>query len=97
MLPRSLLALLLIAASAPTEAHCYKIWKYHTPQMCGQGRNAYKVWRVSALPQRVSASVNVAPEQKVIVPTLEVIDWGEPGDERFKGIVLLRALGDGLR
>jgi hypothetical protein len=45
----------------------------------------------------VSASVNVAPEQKVIVPTLEVIDWGEPGDERFKGIVLLRALGDGLR
>ena len=60
-----------------------------------------KVWRVSALPRRVSALprytptfIKVIPEQKVTTPTLEDIDWGRVGDERLQGIALLRALSD---
>jgi hypothetical protein len=97
MLSRSLLAFLLIAASAPASARCYSIWHYHTPQMCGQGRIAYKVWHVSALPRHAPTLIKVIPEQKVTTPSLENIDWGRVGDDRLKGIAQLRALSDGPR
>ena len=93
---------LAVLAATPAKAHCYKVWHYHTPQMCSQGRIAYKPWRVSALPRHVSALprhtptiIKVIPEQKVITPSLDDIDWGRVGDERLKGIAELRALSDG--
>jgi hypothetical protein len=82
-----------------SEAHCFTRWHYPWPQRChGQSQN--RVISARNQNRKIPYFVNRAvPNQErlanISLPGLEVVDWGETGDEWMQGIAKLRALSDG--
>jgi hypothetical protein len=107
---RGVCALVLFFVVSPAEAHCFRIWRYHTPQMCHTERIRHAYQHVSALRQHPPALPTIdhregpeIQEQSTIgLPGLEAVDWGYADYygmpvERIRAIALLRALSDGQR
>jgi hypothetical protein len=94
---------LAVLAVTPAQAHCFRIWHYHTPQRCYAERIVYQA---RLRPPSVRTSIPVRPVTKeqsaITLPGLEALDWGYADYygvrvDRLRGIAELRALSDGQR
>jgi hypothetical protein len=78
----------LIFLTSPADAcHIYRVWHYPKSQKCFTA-----LAHGSALHQHLSA----LPPERIDIP-LPALDWIDcpPGDERMRGIALMRDLRDG--
>jgi hypothetical protein len=98
------IALALVLASTPVEAHCFSIWRYNFPQRCGVAR---QMARRPVLQSVAASSVPnqehpgnearlvrlvLGPDPEIPLPSLARADLdGGLADEPTRGRVLLRA------
>ena len=93
---------MILLLATPVEAcHKFSRWHYPWPQRCAvfvkqEGGVAPARTEHPRLPKFEKAPGAVAPVTGGALPTLE-IDWGAPGDDRLRGIAILRALNDSPR
>jgi hypothetical protein len=85
-----LVTAMILTISNPSEAAChhYRYWAFNFSQHCRAV--AYVQERVSRHPLPL-----IHERIEIPLPSLENIDWGLKGDDRWRGIALLRALSDG--
>ena len=77
--------------TARSEAHCFSIWHYKTPQRCGSIRYLPHGLQKQLVPDMLP------PERTVDIP-IPALDFEAcpDGGERMQGIAKLHALYDGL-
>ena len=77
--------------TARSEAHCYSIWHYKTPQRCGSIRYLPKPTFEAKRAEQIAPR---AEQIEIPIPSLD-FNVCPDGDERMQGIAKLRAMSDG--
>ena len=95
---------MILLLATPAEAcHKFSRWHYPWPQRCEvfhvkqKGGVAFARTERPKYPRIEKAPGAVASVTGGALPSLEVIDWGASGDDRLRGIALLRDLNDSPR
>jgi hypothetical protein len=99
---RAALAVIAITLATDADAHCYRIWRYPTPQHCKATalvgpKSAFRLphAKIDVSLRAAPPARPVSPVPEISIPSLTDIDWGRAPDDELRGRLLLRVILQG--